>query len=65
MIEVGPTNHGIRARRLSTAFARLRAFLERCTDGREAVFVRKASKSRLQQLIEQITAGLMPAPCPC
>ena len=34
-------------------------------NGREAVFVRKASKSRLQQLIEQITAGLMPAPCPC
>ena len=32
---------------------------------REAVFVRKASKSRLQQLIDQITAGLMPEPCPC
>ncbi len=33
--------------------------------GREAVFVRKASKSRLQQIIEQVTSGLMPAPCPC
>ena len=32
---------------------------------REAVFVRKASKSRLQQIIDQLTAGLMPEPCPC
>lgn len=28
--------------------------------GRRAVFVHKASKSRLQQLLDQLTAGLMP-----
>jgi hypothetical protein len=34
-------------------------------NGREAVFLRKASKSRLRQLLDELTAGLLPAPCPC
>ena len=32
--------------------------------GRKAVFVHKASKSRLRQLLDELTAGLL-APCPC
>ncbi|MCU0655155.1 MAG: DUF2325 domain-containing protein [Polyangiaceae bacterium] len=32
-------------------------------NGREAVFLRKASKSRLSQLLEELTAGLIPCAC--
>ncbi|MCS6901825.1 MAG: DUF2325 domain-containing protein [Myxococcales bacterium] len=33
--------------------------------GREAVFLRKASKSKLRQLLDELTAGILPEPCPC
>jgi hypothetical protein len=33
--------------------------------GRDAVFLRKASKSRLRQLLDELAAGIFPAPCPC
>lgn len=34
-------------------------------NGREAVFLRKASQSRLRQLLDELTSGFLPAPCPC
>jgi hypothetical protein len=33
--------------------------------GRQAMFLRKVSKSRLRQLLDEVTSGVGPAPCPC